>query len=345
MKKTARRIATVLVALLCALLCLCGTARRQKLYVYNWTYYMPPDVLDDFRKKFNIDLVYDVYPSNEDMFAKLKSGARGYDIVVPSGDFVSIMIHEGMLAPIDKSRLPNFANIDTAVLRRITFDQGNQFSVPYMMGASGIAVNKKLAGSCDRSWSVFNRTDLADRMTMLDDMREVIGAALKYLGYSVNTTDTAELAKAKAVILGWKKNIVKFDAESFAKGFASGEFWVVQGYAENVFREYDSARRDEVDFFIPREGGPMYMDNLVILKNAPDKDAAYAFINYIHSPEVFARIVDYLGYPCINAAARAYIKRKPNYDLSDLKKCEFKDDLGVNLELYNKIWEEIRMGG
>ncbi len=339
-----KKFSWYLVFLLCALLCLCGGNRRQKLYVYNWTYYMPLGVLDDFRKKFNIDLVYDVYPSNEDMFAKLKSGATGYDIVVPSGDFVSIMIHEGMLAPIDKARLPNFGNIDTAVLRRVTFDQGNRFSVPYMMGGSGIAVNKKLVARIDHSWSIFDRADLKDRMTMLDDMREVIGAALKYLGYSVNTTDTAELAKAQAVILGWKKNIVKFDAESFAKGFAAGEFWVVHGYAENVFREYDSTRRDEVDFFIPREGGPMYMDNLVILKNAPDKDAAYAFINYIHSPEVFARIVDFLGYPCINAAARPYLKRKPNYELSDLKNCEFKEDLGANLELYNKIWERIRMG-
>ncbi|MGA3050294.1 MAG: extracellular solute-binding protein [Chitinispirillaceae bacterium] len=338
-----KRIIMCLALLLCAL-CLCGGNRRQKLYVYNWTYYMPPDVLDDFRKKFNVDLVYDVYPSNEDMFAKLKSGATGYDIVVPSGDFVSIMIHEGMLAPIDKTRLPNFENIDTAVLHRVTFDQGNQFSVPYMMGASGIAVNKKQVVRYDRSWSIFDRVDLRDRMTMLDDMREVIGAALKRLGYSVNTTDTSELSKAKAVVLGWKKNIVKFDAESFAKGFATGEFQAVHGYAENIFREYDSTRRDEVDFFIPREGGPMYMDNLVILKNAPDKDAAYTFINYIHSPEIFARIVDYLGYPCINAAARPLLKRKPNYELSDLRNCEFKEDLGANIELYNKLWEQIRMG-
>jgi spermidine/putrescine transport system substrate-binding protein len=337
-----KKITPLLALLLCAL-CLCGGSHR-KLYVYNWTYYMPPDVLDDFRKQFNIDLVYDVYPSNEDMFAKLKSGATGYDIVVPSGDFVSIMIHEDMLAPIDLSRLPNFANIDTAVLRRVSFDQGNRFSVPYMMGASGIAVNRTAVAAYDRSWSLFDRTDLANRMTMLDDMREVIGAALKYLGYSVNTTDTAQLAKAREVVLRWKKNIVKFDAESFAKGFAAGEFSVVQGYAENIFREYDSARRSDVDFFIPREGGPMYMDNMVILKNAPDKDAAYAFINYIHSPQVFARIVDYLGYPCINAAARPYLRRKPNYELADLKKCEFKEDLGPNIELYNKIWEQIRMG-
>ncbi len=322
----------------------CGKSGKQKLYIYNWTYYIPDATLRDFEKKFNAEIVYDVYPSNEDMFTKLKSGASGYDIVVPSGDYVSIMIHENMLDPIDKSKIPNFANIDTSVLSRIKFDKGNIFSVPYMMGASGIAINKKFVAKYDRSWSIFGRSDLKNRMTMLDDMREVLGAALASLGYSVNTTKVEELEKAKQVVLSWKRAILKFDAEAFAKGFAAGEFWVVQGYAENVFREYDSTRADEVDFFIPREGGSLYMDNMVILKNGAHKDLAHAFINYIHDPKVYAAIIDYLRYPCINAAARAFVTKKPNYQLDDLKKSEFKEDLGKDLELYNKIWQDIRVG-
>jgi spermidine/putrescine transport system substrate-binding protein len=181
-------------------------------------------------------------------------------------------------------------------------------------------------------------------MTMLDDMREVFGGALKYLNYSVNSVNPEELQKAKAVIMGWKNTILKFDSEAFAKGFASGEFRAVQGYAENIFREYDSSRYAEVDFFIPKEGGPMYMDNMVILKNAENKDLAYAFINYIHEPAVYAKIIDYLGYPCINAAARPLQTKKSNYELADLKNSEFKEDLGASLELYNKLWQEIRIG-
>jgi spermidine/putrescine transport system substrate-binding protein len=306
---------------------------------------MPDQTLRDFEKKFNAEIVYDVYPSNEDMFTKLKSGAGGYDIVVPSGDYVSIMKHENMLEQLDRSKLPNFKNIDGAVLARITFDKGNNFSVPYMMGGSGVAVNKNLIKVYEKSWNIFERKDLKDRMTMLDDMREVFGCALKTLGYSVNSTDTQELRKAKTVIMGWKNNILKFDAEAFAKGFAAGEFWVVHGYAENVFREYDSTKYSDVDFFIPREGGPMYMDNLVILKNAKNKDLAYAFINYLHDPQVYAKIIDYLRYPCINAAARRFQTRKSNFQLEDLKNSEFKEDLGPNLELYNKLWQEIRIGG
>jgi spermidine/putrescine transport system substrate-binding protein len=335
---------TILFSLLLFLLSCAHGPQKQKLFIYNWTYYMPQSVLDDFAKKFNVDIVYDVYPSNEDMFAKLKSGATGYDIVVPSGDFVSIMIHENMLEPIDKSKIPNFANIDTSVLSRIKFDKGNKYSVPYMMGASGIAVNKKQVKNYEKSWTIFGRADLKNRMTMLDDMREVLGAALSTLGYSVNTKDSAELAKAELLALSWKRNLVKYDAEAFAKGFAAGEFWVVQGYAENIFREYDSTKLGDIDFFIPREGGPMYMDNMVIVKGARHGDLAHAFINFIHSPEVYARIIDYLGYPCINTAAGPLVKKRSNYSVDDLAKAEFKEDLGPDVARYNKIWEKIRMG-
>lgn len=334
-------------AILCSLFLLLSCShgpQKQKLFIYNWTYYMPQSVLDDFAKKFNAEIVYDVYASNEDMFAKLKSGATGYDIVVPSGDHVSIMVHENMLEPLDRSLLPNFANIDTAVLSRIRFDRGNVYSVPYMMGSSGIAVNKLYVEDYVKSWSIFGRPDLKNRMTMLDDMREVLGAALATLGYSVNTLDSTALAKAKSLALSWKQNLVKYDAEAFAKGFAAGEFWVVQGYAENIFREYYSTKLDEVDFFIPREGGAMYMDNMVIVKGARHRELAHAFINYIHSPEVYASIIDYLGYPCINTAARPLVKKRSNYTIGDLGKSEFKEDLGAGLEVYNKIWEGIRMG-
>jgi spermidine/putrescine transport system substrate-binding protein len=328
---------------LSALLFSCGSG-KPKLFIYNWTYYMPDEVLRDFERQFNVEIVYDVYPSNEDMFTKLKSGASGYDIVVPSGDYVSIMIKENMLQPMDLSKIPNFKNIDTAVLQRIAFDKGNRFCVPYMMGGSGIAVNKTHVKEYDKSWNIFSRTDLKNRMTMLDDMREVLGGALRTLGYSVNSTSPEELEKAKQVVLGWKANLCKFDAEAFAKGFAAGEFWVVQGYAENVMREYDSTKLSEVDFFIPKEGGSAYIDNMVILKGAKHKDLAYTFINFIHDPRIYARIIDYLRYPCINTAARQFVTKKSTYELNDLSKSELKEDLGPALELYNRIWQEIRVG-
>lgn len=315
-----------------------------KLYIYNWTYYIPDDVLRDFEKEFKTTVVYDVFASNEEMFAKLKAGGTGYDVTFPSGDYVSIMISEGMIEKIDKAKVPNFQYIDKDTLAKIKYDPGNQYSVPYIMGTAGIAVNKKLVPKYDKSWSLFGRKDLKGRMTMLDDMREVLGAALKSLGYSVNSRNPAELEKAKKVVLGWKENIMKFDSEAFAKSFAADEFWVVQGYAENVYLELDDAKKANVDFFIAKEGGPMYMDSMVILKDSKNKDLAYQFINYIQKPEVYAKVVDYLMLPSVNVKARELIKVKPKYTHEDLKSCEFKEDLGKDLELYNKIWQEIRVG-
>jgi spermidine/putrescine transport system substrate-binding protein len=322
----------------------CGAGGKQKLYIYNWTYYIPDEVLKDFEKTYNVSLVYDMYASNEEMYSKLKAGGTGYDIVFPSGDYVSIMINQGMIDSIDKSKIPNFADLDTSVLQKIRFDKGCSHSVPYMMGAAGISVNKKYVKQYEHSWNIFNQAALKGRMTLLDDMREVMGAALKTLGFSVNSTNTVELEKAKELVMQWKENIVKFDAEAFAKGFAAGEFWAVHGYAENVFLELDSTQRADVDFFIPREGSAMYMDNMVILKDAKHKDLAYKFINFIHEPNEYSKIVDYLMLPCINVAARQYRKVKPNYEIEDLANSEFKEDLGSNLGLYDKIWQEIRVG-
>jgi spermidine/putrescine transport system substrate-binding protein len=323
----------------------CAGGNENKLFIYNWTYYIPDDVLRNFEKEFETTVVYDVFASNEEMFAKLKAGGTGYDIVFPSGDYVSIMISEKMVEPIDKTRLPNLKNLDPAMIDRIEFDPGTVYSVPYFMGAAGISVNTTKVNGYERSWNIFNRADLQGRMTMLDDMREVLGGALKSLGYSVNSKDPAELEQAKRLVIGWRENIMKFDAEAFAKGFAAEEFFVVHGYAENVFLEYDPDRHDEVDFFIPKEGGPMYMDSMVILKGAKHTDLAYKFMDYIHRPEVYARIADSLMLPSLlNVPARGHMTVTPSYGVEDLENCEFKEDVGEAIELYNRIWQEIRIG-
>jgi len=322
----------------------CGGS-SEKLYLFNWIYYIPEDVIEDFSKETGIQVIVDSYASNEEMYNKIVGGGDGYDIVVPSGDYVSIMIAEGLLEPIDTSRLANYGNLDPAAVARIGFDPGNRYSVPFMMAAAGVSVNRTKVSGYEHSWSVFDRSDLGGRMTMLDDMREVLGAALKSLGYSVNDPDPAHIEEARRVVERWKPNLVKFDAESFAKSFASGEFWVVQGYAENVFIEYPEARRAEVDFFFPKEGMPMYMDSFCVLRGAKNVERAYAFIDYMLRPDVAARVADYLMLPSPNVPARALMKVEPNYDFDDLARGEFKEDLGREaLKLYNEAWRRIRVG-
>ncbi|MDR0463522.1 MAG: extracellular solute-binding protein, partial [Treponema sp.] len=296
-KRHSKKLAIISLALI-ALFVTSGCDNRERLYIYNWTYYTPDSVIEKFEKEFNVRVIYDEFPSNEDMYAKLKSGGTGYDIVFPSADYVSIMIHERMLEKIDKSKIPNLVNVDPAVLGFADYDSNMDYSVPYYFGAAGIVVNAARVPDFERSWSIFAREDLRGRMTMLDDMREVMGDALVYLGYSVNSTDRAQISEAKDLInQKWKPNLVKFDAESFGKGFAAGDFWVVQGYPEVVFEEIAEDQRMMANtvFFIPEEGGPAYIDSMVILKDAKNIDLAHKFINFIHDPRIYAEFADAFG--------------------------------------------------
>jgi spermidine/putrescine transport system substrate-binding protein len=317
-----------------------------KLYLYNWTYYTPDSVLRKFEEEYNCTIVYDTFASNEELYAKLLAGGSGYDIVFPSGDYVSIMIHQNMLEKIDKTKLQNLGNIDPLVLQKAAYDPAMEYSVPYYFGAAGVAVNTERVPSFEKSWSIFSRTDLAGKMTMLDDMREVLGDALAYLGYSVNSANPAEIAAARNLVnRTWKPNLIKFDAEAFGKGFADGDFWVVQGYAEVVYEEISEAQRARTVFFIPPEGGPAYIDSMCILKGAKNLDLAYKFIDFIHRPDIYAEFTDYFGFPAtVNIPARALKRETPYYTAEELANTELKDDLGENLALYDEAWLSIRVG-
>ncbi len=324
------------------------TANKQSntkiLYLYNWTYYTPESVIKQFEEEFGVKVVLDYFGSNEDMFAKLKAGGSGYDIVFPSQDYASIMIKTDMVIPLDLSKIPNSSYISPLVLKKATYDPEMKYSVPYFMGASGIAVNKKKVGTYAHDWSIFGDTTLKNRMSMLDDMREVMGDALAYLGYSVNTTDLKQLKEAQDLINNeWKPNLTKFDAEGFAKSFSSGEFWVVHGYAEAIFEELEEERWDEVDFFLPEEGGPMYLDSMVIPKGAKHIELAHQFINFIHRPEIYAQFLDRFRFPSsVHTEAMNYTTKEPFYSEKDLVNYELKDDLGEDLALYDEIWQTIR---
>lgn len=348
MKKSFRVLAVLLIGamlLLSVSLVGCKKEGGKTLYLYNWTYYTPDSVIEKFEKEFSVEVVYDDYASNEDMYAKLKAGGSGYDIIIPSGDYVSIMKSQDMLEKIDLSKIPNAKYIKSDTLAKATYDPEMGYSVPYYMGAAGVAVNKEKVPQFDQSWNIFARKDLAGRMSMMDDMREVLGDALAYLGYSVNTSDPTELQKAYELVNNkWKPNLVKFDAEGFAKSFASGEFWVVQGYAEAIFAEVPQELWGNVAFYIPEgEGGPMYIDSMCIPKGAPNVELAHKFINFILRPEIYAEFLDSFGFPAtIHTEAEKLQKVTPYYTADSLKNCELKEDLGENLEKYNEIWQKIR---
>lgn len=322
-----------------------NTTGSKKLYVYNWSYYTPDSVIESFEKEYNVDVVLDYFASNEEMFAKLMaSGDAGYDVIFPSGDYVSIMKNLGMLQKLDTSKMPNLQYITEFARERAYYDPDMEYSVPYYIGATGIAVNTKMVKEYEKTWNIFGDTRLKGRMVMMDDMREVMGDALSYLGYSVNTSNAAELEEARVLVnTKWKPNLVKFDAEGFAKAFASGEYWVAHGYAEAIFEELPENQWKDIDFFLPEDGGPMYFDSMSIPKGARNYELALEFINYIHKPENYAQLLDRFHFPAsVNTEAEKYRTTTPFYTVEMLTNYELKDDLGPNLEMYNKAWETIR---
>ena len=347
-------------AALCAAIISCDS--RERLYIYNWTYYTPDSVIEKFEKEYNCGIVYDEFASNEEMYAKLISTnrkgvfgwltrlfGRQYDVVFPSKDFVPIMKQQGMLEKIDKSKMSNLKNIDPEVLRIASYDPDMEYSVPYFYGAAGVIVNTARVPNFDKSWSIFAREDLRGRMTMLDDMREVIGGALCFMGHSVNTVNPSFVMAARDMINNsWKPNLVKFDSEAFAKGYANGDFWVVHAFPEAVFEEIadnEQLLRDTA-FFIPIEGGPSYIDNMVILAGSNNIDLARKFIDFIHRPEIYAEFVDAFGLPAtVNIPARRYKKGVQLYSEGELENTELVEDLGESLDLYSEAWfSSIRVG-
>jgi len=350
MKKRNIILLSVMAALIVPVIISCDS--RPRLYIYNWTYYTPDSVIEKFEAEYGCRVVYDEFASNEDMYAKLSANrgrSAGYDVVFPSKDYVPIMIRQDMLEKLDKSKLHNLGNIDPNVLSVASYDPDMDYSVPYYYGAAGIIVNTARVPDYEESWSIFAREDLKGRMTMLDDMREVMGGALAYMGRSVNTTDPVWITAARDLINNlWKPNLVKFDAESFGKGYANGDFWVVHAFPEAVYEEIADLPQLVADtvFFFPREGGPSYIDNMVILKGARNIDLAHKFIDFIHRPEIYAEFVDEFGLPAtVNVPARQFKTGVPMYYEEDLFNTELVDDLGEYLELYTDAWfNSIRVG-
>ncbi|MBR7064085.1 MAG: extracellular solute-binding protein [Treponema sp.] len=320
--------------------------KAETLYLFTWTYYTPEDALRQFEKEYGCTVKVDTYDSNEVMYAKLKAaGSSGYDIAFPSQDYASIMMSQGMLRKIDMNRFENSKYINPDVLAKITYDPTMEYCVPYYMGAAGIAVNKQRLSNYERSWNIFADPRIKGHASMMDDMREVMGDALVSLGSSVNTVNDTELKNATDLIIKkWKPNLVKFDAEGFGKSFAAGDFWVCQGYAEVIYGEVPEDKQDAmIDFFIPKEGGPMYIDSMVILRDSKHYDLAMKFINFIHRPEVYAQFLDFFRFPAsVNLEASSHMKTKPLYKASEMENCELKLDLADGLDKYNELWQEIR---
>ena len=275
------------------------------LHIYTWSDYISPDVLENFEKALGVKVAIDTFDSNEAMYAKLKAGGTGYDLIMPSSYQIATMAREGMIDKLDHSKIPNVVkNFDPSFAMQI-LDPSFTYSAPYAVTYTGFAYAKdKVPEGADvNSWSILANEALKGRISLLDDMREVIGAGLMYLGYSVNSENPAEVDAAVEQVLKWRQNVRKFDAESYKTEVASGATWLGQGYSTDVTQvivgdeEAGAPARDDIGFALPKEGFVISFDEMVVASGAKRKDLAYAFINYIYDGDVAAANMDYICGP------------------------------------------------
>ncbi|MDR0994401.1 MAG: spermidine/putrescine ABC transporter substrate-binding protein [Verrucomicrobiota bacterium] len=324
----------------------CGE-KKPVLHIYTWSDYVDPELIDRFEAENNCRVVVDTYNSNESMYAKLKAGARGYDLLFPSSYMVKLMHDQGMLEELDHTRLPNLGNIDPAYLA-LALDTEMAYSVPYTVTITCLGYRGSRVENFEPTWAMFDRTDLKNRMTLLDDYREVIGAALKFLGYSINTLDDAQLKEAKDVVLRWKKNIAKFENEQYKTGLASGEFLLTHGYSGDLMLV--QGENDDIQIDIPREGSVFSFDDMVIPVGARQPDLAHRFINFVLEPAVAAQLTEFIYFLCPNTPSYEFLSDEiredpilfPPEDV--VAKLEMIRDLGADNEKYTKLWDEIKAG-
>jgi spermidine/putrescine-binding protein len=341
MKKTLLAAACML-----TLLTACSKPGGKVVNIYIWTNYLPQEVVTEFERRTGIHANVDTYDSNEAVLEKLQSGVADYDVVVPSDYTVKILAPQGLIQPLDHSRLPHFANLDSRFLDQ-KYDPRNGHSVPYLWGTTGIGYDKTKIQEPVDSWAVLFDPRYAGRILMLDDVREAFGAALKLMGRSINERDPAILRQAADRLKQQKPLVRTYNSSDFANLLAAGDVDLAQGW-NGEMAEAVANSKGRLAYVVPKEGGTLWIDNLAIPKTARNVDAAYAFLDFVMEPEIAAKIVNHVHYAGANRAALPLIDARIRNDPSIyppqevLDRCELIEDLGETTQLLDRLWTEVK---
>jgi len=314
---------SISVALGALLLATPALAQDNVVNVYNWSDYIAEDTIANFESETGIKVNYDVYDNNEIVDAKLLAGNSGYDIVVPSGNFLERQIKAGLILPLDKSKLTNLGNLDPSVMATAAGqDPDNAHGVPYMINTIGLGYNvakvKQALGEDAPldSWDLLFKPEVVEKLascgvTVLDSPTEVVGIALHYLGLDPNSENEEDLAKAEALLTSIKPHIRYFNSSQYIDDLGNGEVCLSLGYSGDIFIAADAAAQagagTEIEYLIPKEGAATLFDFLAIPVDAPHPENAHAFINYILKPEVVAAITNYVFYANPNLPALEFV--------------------------------------
>ena len=320
-------------------------AAQPVLSIYASADCVKPELVAQFEKDNQCKVVIDTYYSAKTVYAKLSTEGEGYDLAFSGSDMVKTLFERGVLQPIQHAQVPNLRHIDTEYLK-IAIDKEMHYSVPYMLTSTGIAFLSNRVARAEATWAMFDRTDLKGRTALLNDMRETIGAALKSLGYSLNTRSDRELAEAKAVVIRWKKNLTKFENEPHRAGLVSGKLLLAHGHSRDILQAQEENRN--IDFVLPKEGYSISCEDMVIPKDAKEVELAHKFIDFMHEPKVAAENTEAIYRLCPNTGSYALLSEEVRSDPGffpppDIRaKGEVILDLGADNAKYTKIWDAIK---
>jgi spermidine/putrescine transport system substrate-binding protein len=324
----------------------CGGASsdRTTLKVYNWGDYIGEDVVKKFEDKFNVNVVYDTFPTNEEMYAKLKSGGSDYDVAIPSDYMIKRMIDEGMVKKIDFANVPNYKYIESK-FKNLAFDPKNEYSVPYMWGTVGIIYNKTMVKEPVDSWNILWDKKYDKQIFMLDSQRDSIGITLKKLGYSLNTKNLDELEKAKDELIKQKSIVQAYVGDEVKDKMIMGEGALAVVWSGDAV--YMKSQNKDLEYAIPKEGSNLWFDSMVIPNTAKHQKEAEEFINFMCDTDIALDNTNYIGYSTPQTEAKkkldpALLKDIAAYPTDDqIKNCEVFEDLADSIKDYDRIWTEI----
>ena len=277
------------------------------LNFYNWSEYIDPELISAFEEEYEVDVVEDFYESNEAMLAQLQSGAV-YDLIVPSDYMVGIMIEEGLLHEISDEAVPNLANLDPK-FNELPYDPGPEYSAAYQFGTTGLGVNVAVVGEdYTPSWALLFDPELTTTfpggVSVLNDPRETMGAALKYLGHSLNDTDLEHLAEARDLIAAAKDGIATFDSDQYDEALVNQEVAVSHGYSGNMIVAIGEAENpDDFQYILPEEGATFWIDNMAVPTSAESPCTAFTFMNYLLDADNGATLTNWNYYGSPNKAS------------------------------------------
>jgi spermidine/putrescine transport system substrate-binding protein len=330
------------------------------LYLFNWNHYIAPETVKRFEQSCNCNLSQNYYSDNEEMLAKLAAGAAGYDLIVPTGNAMDSLIRQGVLKPLNKSLLSNLNNIHPAHLNT-KFDPGNIYSVPYAYTLTLLGFNQEKIRDLSlpvNTWAIIFEPKylkkLKGRVTVLDSQRELMAAALKYLGYSVNDTNEEHWNQAKELIIRAKPYWAAFSNTSYIRELATGNLWVAHGYSNDMYQaELDakkSGREFTISYSTPKEGGVLSLDSMVLHQSGVRADLAHQFINFMLDGKNSAELTNLIGTGNPNMDAIKYIEPDiisnsavfPDEKL--FARLEMLQDFDQNQRrLLNRLWTEIKL--